>query len=215
MNKNQINRKERNDAVVLYMDDNVLKWTSISKVGEFKNEFESNNTQIEAAHEAQHDAQVKLGKNKKQLKKIIADKGDIVNDAVEAFAGVTGKLELESKMAATASQLNHLKNEDFVVSIKEIVTEVTNHKDALIAEYGVTDAQITDLQTDLNGFQNILGKPRAYQISSIQATKDLEILFKESDLILKTKLDNVMKIFKRRDTNFYNGYLAARAIVDN
>lgn len=215
MNKNQINRKERNDAVVIFLDDNVLKWNTISKVGEFKNDFELNNTQIEAAQVAQHDAQVKLGKNKKQLKKIIADKGDIVNDALEAFAGVTDNHELESKMASTASQLNHLKNEDFVVSIKEIVTEVTNHKDALIAEYGVTDAQITDLQTDLNGFQNILGKPRAYQISSIQATKDLESLFKESDLILKTKLDKVMKIFKRRDTNFYNGYLAAREIVDN
>ncbi len=215
MNKNQINRKERNDAVVIFMDDNVLKWTSISKVGEFKNDFELNNTQIEAAHEAQQGAQVKLGKNKKQLKKIIADKGDIVNDAVEAFAGVTDKPELENKMAGTASQLNHLKNEVFVVSIKEIVTEVTNHKDVLIAEYGVTDDQIVDLQTDLNAFLKLLGKPRAYQIASIQATKDLESLFKESDLILKTKLDKVMKIFKRRDTNFYNGYLAAREIVDN
>lgn len=215
MNKNQINRKERNDVVVIYLDDNILKWSSIPKVGEFKNEFESINTQIEAAQEAQHDAQVKLGKNKKQFKRMIAEKADILNDAVEAFAAVTDNPELENKMDTTASQLNHLKNEDFVVSIKEVVTEATNHKDVLIAEYGVTDAQITDVQTDLNGFQKILGKPRAYQIASIQATKDLVSLFKESDHVLNTKLDKVIKIFKRRDTNFYNGYLAARAIVDN
>lgn len=215
MNKKQINRKERNDAVIIYLDGNLLKWNSISKVGEFKNYFEQVNIQIEEAHEAQQGAQVRVGKNKTQLKKIIADKGDIINDAVEAFAGVTNNHKLESKMDSSASELFFMKNTDFVVSIKEIVKEANKHKDILIAEYGMTDAQITDLQTDLDRFLELLGMPRAYQISSIQATKDLETLFTEANEVLTKKLNKVMKIFKRRDPNFYNGYLAACMIVDN
>jgi hypothetical protein len=58
------------------------------------------------------------------------------------------------------------------------------------------------------------GQPRAYQVASIQATKSLEQLFDTANDILKNKLDKVMSIFKHRDTNFYNGYLAARVIVD-
>ncbi len=215
MTKNQVNRKERNDVVINFLDDNATKWNSISKVGEFKNEFEALNTGIEEAQAAQSEAQVSVGKSKKQLKRTIAEKADILNDAVEAFAAVTENPALEDKMSATASELNRLRNEDFIVRIMEVVTGTLAHKDTLLAEYGVTEEQIIDLQTDLNGFQNILGKPRAYQIASVQATKDLSALFTESDSVLYTKLDKVMKIFKRRDTTFYNGYLAAREIVDN
>lgn len=59
------------------------------------------------------------------------------------------------------------------------------------------------------------GQPRAYKIASVQATKELEQLFTDATQILENKLDNVMKIFKRRDANFYNGYIAAREVVDN
>ena len=57
------------------------------------------------------------------------------------------------------------------------------------------------------------GEPRTYQIASVQATQSLAGLFSEANEILTTKLDKVMKIFKRRDPEFYNGYLAARGIT--
>ena len=145
MTKNQVNRKERNDVVINFLDDNASKWNSIPKVGEFKNEFEALNTGIEEAQAAQSEAQVRLGKSKKQLKRTIAEKADILNDAVEAFAAVTENPALEDKMSATATELNRLRNEDFIVRIKEVVTGTLLHKDALIAEYGVTEEQITDL----------------------------------------------------------------------
>lgn len=47
------------------------------------------------------------------------------------------------------------------------------------------------------------------------ATKSLDQLFDHASDILENKLDKVMSIFKRRDVNFYNGYLAARVIVNN
>ena len=39
--------------------------------------------------------------------------------------------------------------------------------------------------------------------------------FTDAIQILENKLDKVMKIFQRRDASFYNGYLAAREVVDN
>jgi len=120
MNTNQINRKEMYDTVLSFLDENAEKWSSIPKVGEFKNEFSDVAAQIEQSQEAQQAAQVFLGKNKKQLKSIIARKADILNDCLEAFALVTGNEKLGNKMAASYSDLIRLRNTDFIPAIKEV-----------------------------------------------------------------------------------------------
>jgi len=215
MNKKQVNRKEMYDAVIAFLDANAEKWSAIPKAGEFKNEFSVVVVQIEQAQEAQQEAQVFVGKNKTQLKSTIARKADILNDAVEVFALVTGNQKLEHQMATSYSDLKRLRNNDFHPAAKEIITEVENNFETLQAEYGVTAEQVEDIKNDLDDFLAMNGQPRAYKIASVQATKELEQLFTDATQILENKLDNVMKIFKRRDANFYNGYLAAREVVDN
>lgn len=215
MNKKQVNRKEMQDAVILYMDSNVQKWSSIPKVAEVKNELSSINLQIEEAQAAQSAAQVVVGIGKKALKGIIAEKADILNDIVEAYASMNDMPELESRMADSASSLLRMRNKDFVVKVKEIVGETETYKEVLTAEWGLSEEQVTDIKSDMNRFHQLSGMPRAYQISSKQATSDLETLFSQASDILNNRLDKVMKIFKRRDPNFYNGYIAARIIVDD
>ncbi|WP_053182938.1 hypothetical protein [Sunxiuqinia dokdonensis] len=214
MNKNQSNRKAMHDAVIAFLDGKPEKWSSIPKIVVFKTELSTVNLAIEQSQESQLAAQVFVGESKQQLKKTIALKGDVLNDSVEAFAVVTDDAALESKMAASYSDLNEMRNGDFIPKIKEVITEVETHKEVLVAEYGVTEEQIEDLKADLNRFLEMNGEPRAYQIASTQATKSLAELFSEAHDILTTKLDKVMKIFKRRDPEFYNGYLAARVVVD-
>jgi hypothetical protein len=215
MNKKQINRKEMYDTVIAFLDTYAEKWSSIPKVGEFKNEFSNYVGNIEQAQEAQQDAQVFWGKNKKQLKSTVAQKADILNDSLEAFALVTGNRKLANKMAASYSDLNRMRNADFIPAVKEIISEAEANAEILQTEYGVTAEQIEGLKNDLDDFLAINGQPRAYRIASVQATKDLEQLFNDATDALENKLDKVMKIFQRRDTTFYNGYLAAREIVDN
>ncbi len=214
MNKNRNNRKEMHDAVIAYLDRKPEKWSSIPKIVVFKTELSTVNLAIEQSQESQLAAQVHVGESKQQLKETIALKADILNDAAEALAVVTGDAKLESKMAASYSDLRLMRNGDFTPKIKEVIAEVETHKEALTTEYGVTEAQIEDLKADLNVFLEMNGEPRAYQIASKQATKSLADLFGEAHDLLTTKLDKVMKIFKRRDPDFYNSYLAARVIVD-
>jgi len=202
------------DAVIAFLDGNPEKWSSIPKIVVFKTELSTVNVAIEQSQESQLAAQVFVGESKQQLKKTIALKGDVLNDSVEAMAVVTDDAALESKMAASYWDLKNLRNGDFVPKIKELIAMAEAHKEVLVAEYGVTEEQIEDLKADLNRFLEMNGEPRAYQIASVQATKSLAELFSEAHDILTTKLDKVMKIFKRRDPDFYNGYLAARVIVD-
>lgn len=214
MNKIQINKKEMFDTVISFLDTNSDKWTSIPKVGEFKNQFTERVTQIDEAQQDQQQAQVYLGKNKTQVKSTVAQKADILNDCLEAFALVTGNNKLAGTMASSYSDLNRMRNTDFIPAVKSVINEAEKHLEVLTAEYGVTTEQIDGLKSDLDEFLSVNGQPRAYRVASVQATKDLELLFIEASDVLENRLDKVMSIFKRRDASFYNGYIAARIIVD-
>ncbi|WP_430974599.1 hypothetical protein [Sunxiuqinia rutila] len=215
MNGNQINRKEMQNAVRDYLDAHVTKWSAIAKIGEFKNEFDLLNDQIDQTQQAQQAAQVFVGKNKKIVKSTIAQKADILNDVLETFGMLSGDTELEKNMGESYSDLQNMRNLDFIPKINTIISEAEKHLTVLQADYGVTPEQIEDLKADMDQFLELNGQPRAYRIASVRATKDLEQLFSEINLVLTEKLDRVMKIFKRRDPNFYNGYRAARVVVNN
>ncbi len=202
------------DTVIFFLDNNSALWSSIPKVGEFKNEFSGIVAQISDAQYAQQQAQVFLSKNKTQVKSTVAQKADILNDSLEAFALVTGNDKLASQMATSYSDLNRMRNADFTPAVQAIVAAAEDNLEVLTTEYGVTIEQVDGLKTDLDEFLALNGQPRAYKVASVQATKDLELLFGEAKETLE-KLDKVMSIFKRREVNFYNGYQAARVVVDN
>ena len=117
------------------MDTHADIWNTIPKIAEFKNKLDAINTQIEETHQAQQDAQVFLGKTKTQLKLTIAQKADMINDVVEAFAGLEGDTSLEQRMADSASALKKLRNQDFMLKIKEIIEEAESHQESL-KDYG-------------------------------------------------------------------------------
>jgi hypothetical protein len=149
MNKNQINHKEMFNTVNTFMDSNAEKWSPISKVSEFKNQFATINTQIGQSQEDQLSAKVYIGENKKDLKKAIAQNADILNDSVEAFALVTGDEKLVNKMGESFTDLYRMRDTDFYPKIKEIIKEVESHGQILEAEYGVTEEQLVDLKVSI------------------------------------------------------------------
>ena len=215
MDKRKINKKEMYDVVISYLNGKLSAWSSIPKVGEFLNQFTAIVAQIDTAQYAQQQAQVFLGKNKTQIKSMVAEKADILNDIVEAYALVTGNEKLRLQMNAGYSDLNRMRNADFIPAIKAIIQAVEDNIEVLTAEYGATREQVEGLKADFDAFLAINGQPRAYKVASVEATKNLEMLFDEADAVLNDRLDKVINIFKRRDPGFYNGYLAARVIVDS
>lgn len=214
MNKRQINQKEMMVSVLCFMDDNATKWSAIPMVVTCKTEFTDLLTQIDSAEAAQSEAKVFIGESRTTLKKNIAQKADMLNDLVECYASLNDMPELESRMSDSYTNLFTLKNEDFKVKVAEIITETGNYKDDLIKDYGLTEAQITDIKADLDRFCDKSNLPRSYRVATTLATKELDSLITEAMDLLNNKMDKVMKIFKRSDTNFYNGYTASRIIVD-
>ena len=107
-----------------------------------------------------------------------------------------------------------MKNDDMLRRVKTIIDAAVQRQEELVADYGLTAEQITNVQADYDRFRELNGQPREYRIKSAVATQSPEELFTETNNLLTNQLDNLMKVFKRRDPNFYNGYLKARMVVD-
>jgi len=102
----------------------------------------------------------------------------------------------------------------------ELPGRLTNLTDLLTAhrksleEYGVTKAQVTDLETSVDDFRELVGQPRLIQSQANLAKKAVEELVESALEILNSKLDKVMLQFQFSNTKFYEGYKKARVIVD-
>lgn len=214
MNQSQMNRKHMVDATLSFLDNNAATWQSVAKIGEVKNKLNDVSQSIDAAAEVQQKAQINIGKIKLELKRTISEKADILNDIVEVYALMNGDETLAQTMADSASDLFKMKYDDMLRRVKLIIDSATENQEALVAEYGLTAEQITGLQADYDRFLELNGQPREYQIKSGVATLTLDELFTEASNLLDNQLNNLMKIFKRRDSSFYNGYLKARMVVD-
>jgi len=214
MNQRQMNSKHMLDATLFYLNENAAIWQSIAKIGEVKNQLDAISLAIDNAADDQEQSQVTIGKIKQTLKHTICEKADIVNDVVEVFALMNDNQILADKMADSASDLLKMKNEDMLRRVKQIISAASENQEVLSTDYGLTAEQITDLQADCDRFLELNGQPREYQIKSGMATQSLEELIAEANSLLSNQLDNLMKIFKRRNPSFYNGYLKARMVVD-
>lgn len=215
MRQVQEDRKHMLDAVLGYLDTNTGVWQGIAKIGEVKNKLDEISLTIDTKAMVQEESRVSAGKIKLALKRTLADKADIVNDVVEVFAQMNGDAKLAEKMADSASDLYKMSYDAMQRRIKMIIDNAVKNKDELVGGYGLTEAQITGLQTDYDRMQELMGQPREYRINLGVATQDLEELFSESNNLLTNQLDNLMKVFKRRNASFYNGYLKARIVVNH
>lgn len=213
MKQVQINRLEMFQDTNSYMDAQISIWSSIPIVGNYKTLLAEIIDKIKAAALLQNAAQVFIGKSLRQIKKDVSQKMDILDDNLEAYALDTDNPELLHQASNAASDYFKLANEDFEIKTINMLNLLTSQLENL-APYGVTAAQIEDAMQSFNEFSDKRGKPRAFQIASRVATQDIESLMSEGSNTL-TRMDNVLKRFKRSNPSFYNGYLAARHIVND
>lgn len=213
MKQEQINRLEMMQATDAFLDANTAIWNPIPIIASYKTGLSQIIESIRSSAEDQEAAQVFIGSSLQQLKLRLAEKMDILDDALEAYADDTDNADLLSRSSNSRSDYLRLPHEDFETKTRNMI-DLLESNVADMSDYGFTQDQIDDVKLSLNLFQNRRGKPRSYQIASRVATTDIEELMREATVVLD-KIDRVMKRFKRTNSIFYNGYLAARTIINS
>ncbi|MCM5664120.1 hypothetical protein [Galbibacter mesophilus] len=213
MNKKQINRIEMFRAVHTLLNNYNDVVSQAPILVETKNQFDALLLQIEESEANQKEAQIYLSGDKIALKRLVAEKADILNDALEAYANVNGDVDLFNEASKTFSDLYRLRNEDFISTIPKQIKLLEANLENL-SDYLVNEPLLTDLKNSFDNFLAINGKPRQYLIRSIEATSTLEELLAETQQLLDTRMDKIVTVFKNKDPKFFKSYHASRRIVD-
>ena len=211
MNNDQINKFEMLKATNTYLDANTPVYSTIPILAKYKTNLTTVIDGIKKAALDQEAAQVFVGQSKTELKRTIAEKMDVLDDTAEAFAADTDNAELLSRMSNSMSDYYKIPNEAFETKVQNTIELLEVNLPAM-CDYGMTQDLIDEVKVYFNEFEEKTGKPRAYQIASRVATESLSDLFKEATKVTE-KMDRVMKRYKRSNSSFYNGYQAARKIV--
>ncbi|GAB3847962.1 hypothetical protein GCM10028822_10110 [Hymenobacter terrigena] len=95
-----------------------------------------------------------------------------------------------------------------------LLAELPNHKAVLEDEYGIDKDRIKELQEAISAFNDLKTAPRQAQVDGKAARVSLRAEFAELGTLLKDRFQRLMRKYKRRDAEFYNRIMAARAVVD-
>lgn len=148
-----------------------------------------------------------------------ADEAALINDAVTiasalfALGSATNDDRLKALSKVTKSSLVALRDTQLAID----VTNIKNLADAYaapLAGYGITAPMIAELETKITNFNTSLGAREVGASVSTSAFSQLDVMFKDTDTLLKEQIDKIMVIFKNSDPQFYGEYVNSREIID-
>lgn len=211
MTASQKNSRAMAVTVNTFLDSNSTVWSAVPIINSTKTALTSVLDKIKEQDTAQNEAQVTMGVTKSGVKRTLSIKADILSDSLEALGEINENPELMSKANTSFSDFFRLGDDDFETEVEKLL-ELANTNETALADYGVSTAQIAELQDSLDSYRLLIGKPRTYRVASRQATETLDTLFDDLRTTL-TRMDKLVKVFKRIEPVFYRGYEASRTIV--
>ena len=213
MNANQINKLNMFEAVTAFLANTQATWTSIAAIGTAKTELDGKITAIRTERQKQEKDASGLVKERKLLRDTLMRQTLKVSGALMAYASAVNNAELMGVVDYPPSELGKARDNIFYDKAR-IIYEAAQPLATQLAGYNIVAADITQFQTLLGQFLVAIPKRRNATAVSKSATTAIGGLFKDTDAILKNKLDKLVLSFRVTNPDFYTNYLNARIIVD-
>jgi hypothetical protein len=137
----------------------------------------------------------------------------VIANQLAALAAKNDDAVLEAQTDLTFSSLDILAADDLEATATRIGNLATTNLTAL-ADYGITQTDITKLTTLMTTFHSSKSAPRAAVVDRKKQTDTISPLVKNMTSTLHRRLDRQMIIFKASNPDFYAGYQSARVIVN-
>jgi len=213
-----MNAKQRNRLAMFMAVKNVFGFypTELGTIKVLQGFIEKFNELI-AKIEAVHQVQQGNTTGARQLK--LKEEAEMIDATVKlaatmyVYAQVNEMPDLQAKCAISASQMERMPDEKVRAICLNVYNEAVQLGDVL-ADYGQTVDDVTQLKKEIDDFSALIAAPRSAIVTRSQATKELESLMRETNDLLRNNIDKLMELLKESQPKVYNTYLAARTIVD-
>lgn len=213
MNNIQSSKLTMYKAVLHVCESNQVLSNTIPASAGILQELSTAISQIEATSLTQGINTTGITQDKASLKHALAELAAEVSGAVVAYAVKNKNNELRAAADYSYTDITRYKDSDTIHCCQIILGKAQAHATELI-HYGLTSAKIDELRTSVDAFSTIIGRRQAHKGTKVAATKDLDKLYDETDILLKDILDRLVLPFKKSDVNFFNKYTHARQVIE-
>lgn len=213
MTREQLNRTGMFSAVSAYMGNNQSLWNSLKAIKDTVTDLDSGIEAIDDAIGKQQTSTTGAATAKAQVRHDFEEKLLVMAGQLSALAAVNKNANLASQVEFTLSSLDKLAD-DKLEEVGKNVATLTTANLAALADYGVAQADVTELNTLTTQFHAVKTAPRTAVAGRAGQTATLPELIANVTSLLRNRLDKLMMVFRKTNPEFYAGYQSARVIVD-
>jgi hypothetical protein len=213
MNRDQLNVTDTASTVSAYMGKNKTIWGGVKAINDTMTEVDAAIAAIADADKKQTAPTTGAAEDKATVRHEYEDQILLIADQLASLAAKKKDAVLESQVELSLATLDKLSAELLEAAGKRVSGLATANLAAL-ADYGITAADVTDLDNLTAKFHGAKTAPREAVVDRKKQTDTLPGMIANLRSILRRQLDRQMTTFKRSNAEFYAGYLAARVIVD-
>ena len=213
MNDRQENKLTMYRAVETLLDNNAAKTGPITALATAITNFKNLIGEIDTAEQEKQTATTGKTASKGEAEAILISEAVTIAAGLKALGSVSNDKELLEMGSETKSSLYGTRDTDLVTKT-QLIHDFANTNAVALADYGITPAMITSLQTRITNFNAALGTREESVALRVAAGAEVEGFFKDADNILLNQMDKIMEVFRESDTQFYNEYKNARVIRD-
>ncbi len=213
MNKEQTNHYRMMLNTQATLDANTVFWNGIMIFVGTKNEIDELIQRVAEKNELTN----------ADSKAVTADKGNVLEGLIQKILGLSGTLQaygaitgnsiLADNVKVTRSEITHARETDVEALVKP-VTDAARAELGNLVDYGVSDAMVTEAETSIDQFNELIGRPRTIRNQAFAAQTALQELIDTAMNMLNNRLDKLMLQFQFSHPEFYDEYKRARTIVD-
>jgi hypothetical protein len=213
MTQDQDNIRTMFQTTIQFLDNNNSIWSGTTAFADAVTRAKSGLDALDTAVDTQQTPTTGVAGDKAQARDDLEDKILALADQVAALAAKGAKHDLAAQVQMTKSSLDQMPDSDLEDTAERVGAAATANM-ADLAAYGVTAADVTALNTARTTFAGMKTSPRQAAVVRKAQTESIPQLIRNVRSIFRNEIDKMMTPYKKTNTDFYNGYFAARVIVN-
>lgn len=208
LNQQQQNLRRLN-TTLSYLDTHKAFWTSVPIVNTYRNHLAESIASIKEQLLLKNE-KIDFGKiTFQQIRIDIAEKMDVLDDILEAYAEDIADKNLLEEAENSKSDYLRLTNDGFERKVHSILQLLDDHKSAL-QKYGLETSQIDHVKKEFEAYQEKRKNPQLF--NKISNQNHAIAPFIEEGIHACNKLDKIMVSFRTSNPKFYNGFKAIEIV---
>ena len=213
MTQDQDNITTMFQTTVQFLDAHNAVWSGTPAFADAVTRAKAGIAEIDAAADEQETPTTGITQDKGSVRDDLEEKLLELADQLSALATKTGDATMGAQVEMSKSSLDKMDDRTLEQTAERVGALATANIAALAA-YGVVAADVTALDTARTTFAGMKTAPRDATSERKSKTMSLPTKIASVRSIFRNEIDKMATKKKKSDPDFYNGYFAARVIVN-